>query len=64
MDSLYGQVGCGCYAKNVAACTTEQSKAIIMQAKAFIELRYKPDVKCIYADTDSLFFTGIPRNGQ
>lgn len=60
-NSLYGQMGARTsplYLREVAACTTATGRAMIMQAKDFIESRFNGRV--VYGDTDSLFVVFPP----
>jgi DNA polymerase delta subunit 1 len=60
-NSLYGQMGARTsplYLREVAACTTATGRAMIMQAKDFIETRFHGRV--VYGDTDSLFVVFPP----
>lgn len=55
-NSLYGQTGARTsplFLKQIAACTTAIGRAMIMKAKAFLEIEH--GARIIYGDTDSVF---------
>lgn len=57
-NSFYGSVGASVnpiYYRDVAACTTQTGKKMLLLARDTLLTKY-PDTECVYGDTDSVFF--------